>query len=252
MRIFRYIYNPIELFERLSLIQPFWSALGSALLGGGASASAAAAGGGFAATSGAMIGAGLNAAGTAAIGQGVSSAFGQRSADKQMAFQEQMSNTSYQRAMADMRAAGLNPMLAYSQGGASTPAGAAHSAEPSNLTAAAQIQQQSAQTRLATAQGSSAQAQASLDKAVANEIKNNPAARKAYVNQQLYGTSGDYGLRGIIQGTDSILGPGVDFVSSKGIQLYNKIKKYLFSPTKNKQTEPFWTRKGVGFPRLLK
>lgn len=58
-------------------------------------------------------------------------------AQQQMDFQREMSGSSYQRAVGDLKAAGLNPMLAYSQGGASTPGGAMGSgAMPSSSAAA--------------------------------------------------------------------------------------------------------------------
>jgi hypothetical protein len=50
-------------------------------------------------------------------------------AAKQMAFQKEMSNTSYQRGMEDMQRAGLNPILAGKMGGASTPTGASYVAQ---------------------------------------------------------------------------------------------------------------------------
>lgn len=85
----------------------------------------------------------LLAAALPALIGGVASGFGahmaneqaDKSAKRQMAFQKQTLQHQYQWGMADMAKAGLNPILAYKQGGAGTAGGSSYT--PQNVGAAA-------------------------------------------------------------------------------------------------------------------
>lgn len=87
-----------------------------------------------------------------------------KSSARQMAFQREMSNTAYQRSMADMRSAGLNPILAGKLGGASTPGGASYVPENTATSSANAI------SALASAKQAQANAKSSEILAKLNEL----------------------------------------------------------------------------------
>lgn len=167
-----------------------------------------------------MTSSALISAGSSILGGLFGGSSNKKAAQAQMEWQERMRATQYQTAVEDMKKAGLNPMLAYSQGGAGNLSGASYSVDPTigtqAVSSALQAKLNEATIKNMREQNSNIQADTKVKQAQEAAVKVNsylsslsiPAAlNSAKVEQSDFGTIMAYINAG--KPIASILGAGI-------------------------------------------
>lgn len=123
----------------------------------------------------------IAAAAASAVGSMINNERNIESAEENRDFQERMSGTAHQREVADLRAAGLNPILSAKYGGASTPGGSvATTTDPIGPAVSSWMQAQQMQADLELKKQSASAQEAAAKKtnaeAIATERENSAKA----------------------------------------------------------------------------
>lgn len=121
-------------------------------------------------------------------------AFNAQQTEAQMQFQERMSNTAHQREVADLQAAGLNPILSANSSGSTTPTGAAATADTSSAKGFAQLASNTIASAATIAAASIAANASMTNQIVASDTAKTTAEIAAEATRDAALISGTFGL----------------------------------------------------------
>jgi len=147
-------------------------------------------------------------------------------------FQREMSNTSYQRAVADLRRAGLNPILAAKTGGASTPGGA--TAQIPNMpsvrgitSSAMQVKQMSESVKSQKLQNQQSEHRMEIEKEAMKYYRDNPDKQHALHEAIMAGLAGVRPEFGLFSGLWRQGRQGGEAASAKAIEYGEKMSRMI-------------------------